>query len=235
MGTTLTRVCSGTSSWHCNHSAPLPYPEMGFACVCYSCIMFHVSIWIWLSDMKYGQQAHKKPAELHQNPVILQKEAPNCKVLTNQNKMKAGGLHEGENEVIFIPGVRGRETLVLWWSCFIYLLACLRCEEDDLYSDRAVHIPLAPSLSSGKGLGWPFMHPAIFSMVQSSSSLSVFLRWYLRVLSNGAVTISLWCPLQTLPVIHLPSQISWWPCTCAAHLCFPFFAYPTCLRDGNWH
>ena len=56
-----------------------------------------------------------------------------------------------------------------------------------------------------------------------------------RVLSNGAGTISLWCPLQTLPVSHLPFRISWPSCTCAAHSRFPFFTCRTCLRDGNWH
>lgn len=178
MGTALTRVCSGISSWQLS-SVAVSWNGVLLVCGC-SCVVFHESCLNLTQQHEIGTAGAQATSNTAPKSCCPSETAPKFKILADRDKMNTGGLCERGREVIFLPGVSGRGTLVLWRSCFICLLACLHREEDTLNGSRGAHTALAPSLPSGEGLGWSFVHPTIFSVVQGCSSLSIFLRWYLQ-------------------------------------------------------
>lgn len=86
----------------------------------------------------------------------------NCKVLANQNNRNTGGLCERGKQVVFIPGVSGKDRLLACDEAALCVSACLLCEEDIFYDGSRDHTALAPSL------GRFLEQPSIYSVVWSS-------------------------------------------------------------------
>lgn len=233
MGTADTGVCSAISLWQWNWWAPLPYPEGGFAwCDC-SCITVHETYLDLTQQHEIGTTGAQEASNfrVHWNFAVLQEQPQTSKSWPTRTRWTLEDFVKKGKEVVFIPGVSERETLVWQWSCFICCLACLQLwGRHFVLWLRSSHCPCT---IFRRGAGLTF-HASNY-LPNDCSSLLIFLRPYLRVLNHEAGTISLCCPLQTLPVSHLPSWTSWPSHTCAAHSCFPFFTYRMCLHNVNWH